>query len=267
MSGAVAKKRSLADRIASIDDGQILRFAFYALLAGCASVLYIDYRELDANAAAMPGLVAPFEPVLPAFDPDGPAQMPGPGVTSDLDALKEPLRISLNAGGVLQLTGTIDPGSGERFAAEVGARGEYVTTVALDSPGGSVTDAMAIGALIHEKGFATSVATGALCASSCPLVFAGGKERYATSASAIGVHQVYAAMQAGELPATLAAAGSAMSDAQRTTATISRHLAAMGVDPSLWLHALETPPDRLYYFSPEELTRYRLVTQLDAGGA
>ncbi len=34
----------------------------------------------------------------------------------------------------------------------------------------------------------------------------------------------------------------------------------MGIDPALWLHALDTPPQALYYFSPEELAKYRLVT-------
>ena len=41
----------------------------------------------------------------------------------------------------------------------------------------------------------------------------------------------------------------------------------MGVDPALWLHALETPPDRLYYLSPEELTTYKLVTEMAAPDA
>ena len=44
-----------------------------------------------------------------------------------------------------------------------------------------------------------------------------------------------------------------MADAQATTARISRHLATMGVDPALWLHALDTPPRALYYFSPDEM--------------
>ena len=51
-----------------------------------------------------------------------------------------------------------------------------------------------------------------------------------------------------------------MSDAQATTARISRHLAEMDVDPALWLHALDTPPRALYYFSPAELAKYKLVT-------
>jgi hypothetical protein len=51
-----------------------------------------------------------------------------------------------------------------------------------------------------------------------------------------------------------------MSRAQNVTARVSRHLAAMGIDQGLWLHALDTPPDRLYYLSPEELLEYDMVT-------
>lgn len=267
MSGAAAemsagaKPRGFVARVAAISDGAILRAAFFALLAGTLGVLWIDYQELTEADTA--GLATPFEPVLPAFDPDSPASAPGPQVTSDLEALRQPLSIMLGTGGVLTLSGTIDPGSAARFATEVEARGEYVTTVAFDSPGGSVTDALEIGKLIAEKGFATSVAEGAICASSCPLAFAGGRERHATSRSAIGVHQIYAAMPAGALPSGARAAGDAMSDAQKTTAAVTRHLSDMGIDPALWLHALETPPDRLYYLSPAELTGYRLVTALD----
>jgi hypothetical protein len=57
-------------------------------------------------------------------------------------------------------------------------------------------------------------------------------------------------------------AGTAMSDAQTTTADIIAHLTKTGVDPALWLHALQTPPDRLYYFSAEEMTRLKLVTEM-----
>ena len=248
----------------AFSDGAIIRAAFYAMLAGTLTVLYVDYRELtEADAATA---ATRYEPVLPAFDPDGPAAAPGPAVTTDPDVLREPLRVELLPGGLLKLTGSFDPGAADRFAAEVEARGEYVETVVFDSPGGSVTDAMSIGALIAEKGFATRVEAGGLCASSCPLAYAGGRERHATPASAIGVHQVYAAAQAGALQTAALAAGNAMAEAQQATATISRHLDAMGVDPAVWLHALETPPDRLYYLSPDELTGYRLVTEMDESG-
>jgi hypothetical protein len=34
----------------------------------------------------------------------------------------------------------------------------------------------------------------------------------------------------------------------------------MGVKSGVWLHALETPPDRLYYLTPEEMKAFALVT-------
>ncbi len=203
--------------------------------------------------------------MLPAFDPSTPAGRPGPDVTTDPKLLNQPLAIALGSGGVLNLTGRIDPGAADRFAAEIAARGEYVKTVALDSPGGAVEDALAIGRLIHDKGFATSVGPGALCASSCPLILAGGHKRLASSKSAIGVHQIYVTPTAASpLPVgDAAAAGAAMSEAQRATAEISRYLADMGIDAGLWLHALETPPQQLYYLSPKEMTDLKLVTNLN----
>jgi hypothetical protein len=70
----------------------------------------------------------------------------------------------------------------------------------------------------------------------------------------IGVHQFYAAARSGASPATV------MADVQLTTARVSRHLSEMGIDPAIWLHALDTPPQQLYYFSPRELEKYRFVT-------
>ncbi len=253
--------RRLIAFLAGFEDGAIMRVAFFGLLIGTLSVLYVDYRELsDGEGAA---LAMPTQPILPPANPASPAQGPMPAITTSPDLLDDPLVIALEPGGVLTLTGTIDIGSADRFAAEITARGEYVKTIALDSPGGSVEDALTIAALIHERGFTTSVAAGALCASSCPLVFAAGKARLATPQSAIGVHQIYAAQLSGDPQAALRIAGAAMADAQTTTARITRFLAITGVDPSIWVLALETPPDRLYYLTPEELTEYRLVTELE----
>ena len=52
-----------------------------------------------------------------------------------------------------------------------------------------------------------------------------------------------------------------MADAQTTTGQIMAHLSKTGVDPALWLHALETPPGQLYYFTPKEMEELRLVTE------
>ncbi|MNL66594.1 hypothetical protein D3C87_1910870 [compost metagenome] len=52
-----------------------------------------------------------------------------------------------------------------------------------------------------------------------------------------------------------------MSSAQSTTARVARHLEEMGIGSGLWLHALETPPDRLYYLTEKEMADFKLVTQ------
>jgi hypothetical protein len=91
-------------------------------------------------------------------------------------------------------------------------------------------------------------------------MFAGGHERIASPAAAVGVHQIYASVPAGTRPPTGLSAADAISDAQKTTAKITRYLEEVGVDPAVWLNALETPPDKLYYLSPDELTKYKLAT-------
>ena len=67
--------------------------------------------------------------------------------------MAKPMTFELVGGGKLMATGTITPGISEAFAAEVAKRGDYIKTVVLNSPGGSVTDALAMGRLIREQEF------------------------------------------------------------------------------------------------------------------
>ncbi|MDB5506942.1 MAG: hypothetical protein JWR75_1580 [Devosia sp.] len=263
MSALAPPRRGLVgrglDRLAAIDDGNILRVAFLAMLAGTMSVLFIDYRELvalDGSVTMPPAL--PLVPVFPGDMPGEGSHGPAPMQTTDRALLEAPMALSLEAGGVLKLTGTIDPGAVERFTSEIAARGEYVTTIALDSPGGSVRDAIAIGSAIRAGGFATAVGSGALCASSCPLILAGGVTRSVAADAGVGVHQIYVAAPVSDVGAILRDVGGAMYDAQKTTAVVTRYLIDMGIDPALWIHALETPPQELYFLSTEELSKYRL---------
>lgn len=169
--------------------------------------------------------------------------------------LARPMRFSLGSDGILIAQGSIEPGTAAKLALELQAQGGAIKTLSLNSPGGSLDEAMAMGRYLRTNGIATEVTDGAVCASSCPLAFAGGVKRSAGARAAIGVHQFYA-------PPTPGLRGSidAMSDAQFTTARIARHLAEMNVDPTAWLHALDTPPNTLYYFSSWELGEYRLTT-------
>ncbi len=241
------------------DEGEVIRWAFRGMLIGTIGVLAMDLWELNQQSPGtveQPGAETSFLP--PEVELREPAEKgidPRSYLKVDETKLRQPMAFTLGQGGVLAAEGMIDPGAAERLATELETRGEYVETVSLNSPGGSVDDAMAIGKLLRDNGVATEVADGALCASSCPLIFAGGEKRIAGKQAAIGVHQFFAV---GEVRA---GAEQAMSDAQSTTARITRYLTDLGVDPAVWLHALDTPPRELYYFSADELKTYKLATE------
>lgn len=257
-----AKRRGWLGWLAALDDGQVIRAAFFGMLAATAAILYVDFGELSATDATTPPVAPDMTPILPPYDPNVATPPAGPTITTDPAILGQPMSVTLGAGGALELTGTITPGMFDKVQAEIEARGEYVKKVLLNSPGGAVEDAIKIGALIEVRGYETEVQKGGLCASSCPLIFAGGKERIASREAAIGLHQIYAVgSDLAGLQSARAAIGIAMADAQKTTALITRYLQTTNVDPALWLIALETPPDRLHYLNERELQLYRLVSK------
>lgn len=246
---------------ARFDDGILTRWAFAGMLAGTIIVIGLDARALyldrpgHEGGHGSGGNIVVVEPVLPpALGPDfTPTVDPRDTVTLANEALRQPIRFELRPGGIMSAEGSIDVGAARRLASELEERGEYVRVLSLNSPGGSLDDAMAMARLVRERGIATEVSSGALCASSCPLVLAGGTTRSAGDKAAVGLHQFYAAADSATGPAQ------AMSDAQATAARIGRYLIEMDVDAALWLHALDTPPQALYYLTPEEMRRYRLV--------
>ena len=257
----ISRRGPIARYLARFEEERLMRAIFFGMVIGTATVLGFDLSRLvDENGLpAEPQQVstAVTVPMLsPAADTtvrQGSGRDPRRSVATDEAALREPVRFTLETGGLLRMTGTIEPGAAQRFAGEVAAHGDRIRTISLESPGGSLDDAMAMARLIRGKGFATEVADGAICASSCPLVLAGGAQRHVGQRAAIGLHQFYAARGT-------AAPEQAMADAQMTTARISRLLTELGVDPALWLHALDTPPRALYYLSADQMLEYRLVT-------
>jgi hypothetical protein len=246
-------------------DEQILRWIFRSIVVVTIAALAADLAASNGwistpdpastsveTRQASPGLDLPVPSILAPWLPGGDkrlAPLPQPD-----GAMAKPMTFELVGDGRLMATGTITPGVSEAFAAEVGKRGDYVKTVVLNSPGGSVTDALAMGRLIRERKFATEVESGKYCASSCPLVFAGGVERRAGDRAAIGVHQVAAISSASAVPRD------EMDVAQRISARCQRYLGDMGISLQVWVHAMETPHDKLFIFKPGELKSLNIVT-------
>ena len=253
-------------------DEAILRWIFRSVFTVTIAVLAIDLANMNGWIATpapaaipaelkqgsptldlpslMPSVLAPLLPggdkrLVPLLQPDG--------------AMAKPMTFELVSGGKLMATGTITPGISEAFAAEVSRRGDYIRTVVLNSPGGSVADALTMGRLIRERKFATEVEAGKYCASSCPLVFIGGVERRAGDRATIGVHQVAAISPAANGPPR-----DEMSVAQNISARCQRYLGDMGVNLQVWVHAMETPHDKLFVFKPDELKLLNMVTAAPA---
>ncbi len=235
-------------------DDDILRWLYRGLLVATVTAVALDYAELrdaaTARETAMPATEQPSAQPLPARQ--GSTR---PALSSQPSAqLRSSMTFELVGDSRLMATGTITPGTAKAFADEVAKRGSYIRTVVLQSPGGSVRDALAMGRLIRESKFATEVDKGRYCASACPLIFAGGVERRAEPSAAIGVHQV-AALGGDGLSG---AAG--LQNGQQISAQCQQYLHDMGVDLEVWVYAMETPNDRLYYFRPDELLTLKLAT-------
>jgi hypothetical protein len=253
-----APKSQFLEWLRGSPDDDVLRWIYRGLLGAAFAVLILDYGDVQdlvgrrdtASSVTDSPISAPLVERLTKGPHRAPKRM--------LDGkLREKMRFELLGDGRLMAIGTILPGTANAFADEVERRGSYIKTVVLESPGGSVRDALAMGHLIRDKKFSTEVENNRYCASSCPLVFAAGIERRAGVKAAIGVHQV-SALSSGE---TLSGAAG-MEGGQQISAACQKYLRAMGVDPDVWVHAMETSSDDLYYFRAAELQELRLATQI-----
>lgn len=134
------------------DDGPLMRGAFFGLLVAASAFLVVDLREMSLASASLPGHdpMRTDDPVLPPALTDGVPRSPPVEPESSPEVLRQPMRFELLASGLLKAEGSIDVGAAERFAKEIAARGEYVKAVLLNSPGGSVEDALAMSTLIRR---------------------------------------------------------------------------------------------------------------------
>lgn len=208
-----------------------------------------------APGAAAPGLYAPpaqgpnVRPYRPDLRPGDPAQPGAPAMRP----MPEALDFSETEGRI-DMVGQIAAGDADRFVAWLDRDRPGARLVALDSSGGSVADALAIGRTIRAAGYATEVRDGAVCLSACPYILAGGGTRQVAPGGVVGVHQHYFG-QNTMLPAFMA-----VSDLQRAQAGVMDYLDQMGVDLRLMTHALRTPPAEINVLEPALMAELGLTT-------
>jgi hypothetical protein len=191
------------------------------------------------------------EPILPTGTPLG-IHPPEQRMTFEFLGPRNRLPAFILAAGSIEIGSASEL---ERFDLKHDKR---AAGVILFSPGGHVLEALALGRYIRKRGLATLVPDEHLCASSCPLVFAAGVKRIAGNKAWLGVHQMY--VNEPLKPGTSVRAE--IADIQDLTSTLLSALQDWGVEPSVWIPALSTPPSKIYYYTAQELTAGRIATHI-----
>ena len=235
-------------------------------------------RAAQALAAALLGLIAlpSHADLRPPARPRGVHPMRFARVVSADSACKP------NCPEWLSAEGQIMPGSAKAFADAIANLKGRRLPILIHSPGGSIADAGAMGELIREKGLAVAVARtlitncpdaspkcpdgpggaitgGAMCASACVLVLAGGVERLAASSARIGVHQITTMVSETEGLAHLKSTRK-IYEQHGVDAAVEAYLDAMGVGDPVMTLMRKTWAASIRWLSPAELKDSRLVT-------
>ncbi len=156
------------------------------------------------------------------------------------------------------LEGYIDDGATARLEHMLGEQQIRSAIVFLDSPGGHVIEAMALGREIRARGYATSVGARApgsaaprpgRCYSACPIAYAGGIRRSLEPGSVLGTHRA-----ANSVPVPDEAVFQ-----QVVTGQVEDYLVEMGIGPELAAMMSSVPHQSIRELSTEEAIRLGLV--------
>ena len=239
--------------------GRVLKgvLAFQLVIGGA-----LVFGDMRASGFGLPG----FGPRAPALTepvrPGDQRRVFKPGrVNPDLNPVRDPgtlpdrLTLTQIDGAVWRLEGGIAPGDATRIADRLSEVQPAPRTLVIQSPGGSVQDALVLGRHLRAEAFETRMLAGEYCYSACPYLFAGGAQRSLEDGASLGVHQHYFG-QSTILPAFVA-----VEDIQRGQGEVMAYLDEMGIDPMVMRPALATPPDEIYVLLDEEIERYGFETE------
>ena len=214
-----------------------------------------DGFRLPSFAPKAPSLTEPVRPgdQTRRFRQD---RAPAPGRPMPSTPLPDRLTLTpIEAGATALLEGAIEAGDAERITKQLEALTPQPDRVILNSPGGSVRDALVLGRWLRAADLNTAMRDGDICYSACPYLLAAGVARDVPETASVGVHQHYF----GE--STILPAFVAVEDIQRGQGEVMRYLDQMGIDPLVMQHALVTPPDQIYVLLPSELRAYGFLPE------
>jgi hypothetical protein len=248
--------------VSGLGKGTKLRLVGSFDLRGWAALL-----GAAALCIALPGMVTPL---------GGSAHA---GAT--LEERKLPMRFNWiacqpNCRGWVSAVGIVTADSPADF--EQFARGRELdgATIVLDSSGGSVNDAIALGRLWRGLGALTTVGISvetrtaqgdrssivpeAYCESMCVFLLLSGKTRYVPEAAHVRVHQIWMGDRADD-PKAATYTAQDLTIVERDVGRLAKYTFDMGGAGDLLSLSLNVPPwDDLHELSPDELRLTNLVT-------
>jgi hypothetical protein len=174
----------------------------------------------------------------------------------------------------VQASGRISPETPARFEAFAREHRLQGVTVALESGGGSMLDALRAGRAFRAAGVntivgrtvvragsgadATLVTHGTLCASACTYLFLGGVERRFPVTARFGVHQFTPRIGADGRPVSERPNEQDFMGAQQVSAHLAVYIQEMGADARLMLAAASVPyGQQLRFLRPSEIAELR----------
>ena len=176
--------------------------------------------------------------------------------------------------------GLIVPDTARNFAEFTRERATHGATLVIESEGGSVSAAMALGRLIRRLGIAVTVGhteklipgdgaeraelqTAAVCASMCPFVLLGGARRHIPPQARVMVHQVWPRQRREDAMAATYNAQDFVG-LQRELGMLAKYVVEMGGDIELFEISMRIPPwESLRPLAREDLRRMKLINVED----
>jgi hypothetical protein len=232
-------------------------------------------KPFDVRGWALFG-VAALCIALPALMTSGPAR-----AETTLEQRKLPMKFSWvacqpNCGGWVSAVGVVTSDSPADFDRFARSRDLASATVVLDSSGGSVNDAIALGRRWRKLGLLTtvgisienhtakgdhaSVVPDAYCESMCVFLLLSGKARYVPDGAHVRVHQIWMGDRA-EDPKAASYTAQDLMIVERDVGRLAKYTFDMGGGGDLLSLSLSVPPwEELHELSHDELRLTNLVT-------
>ncbi len=243
----------------------MVRASIAVLAAACTAISSAALAQTTPNPSQPNQTVAGPPPMRFEWMREGPAEKCG-----------TQCREWISATGAIVDTTVMDF---EAFAQTRDVRG---ATVALDSPGGSVVQGLALGREFRRLEIVTTVgqsvrigaesdqratlSPNATCNSMCVYVLLGGVQRNVPEEARVLVHQIWPASKRNDANAATYSAANVVA-IQRVSGELGRYIVDMGADIELFEISSRIPPwEEMRSLTREELRRLRIHTIDDPFG-